>query len=238
MKRLNRVMLGALVLVSFTAALVGSASAEVRQGAFTDPTGDASPASRDIVSVTSSYDQGGSWSVSMTFAGAVDTDSGAYLTVRLRNNTDPATPCGGNSSASATFLSSLGGSSKPFFSTQAPGPNNWEGNRFYSADKRTVTFSKSDTRLANYDYKCVTVEETAGSPAVIDQLDTPLYFNGFGPPAPPSTAPPTSGTDAEAKKKAAAKRAAAKKKALKKCKKIKNRKKRNKCVKKAKKKYA
>lgn len=163
-------------------AFSSTAHAELRQGTATDAVGDnAAGSTWDLERVTASYDQGGAWSVTMRFASPLTAGESPSAFVSVNNNSNADAPCSGNSSAFASLLGSVASDgSLVFFSTNASGSGSYEGSRRYSADMRELTFSKSDARLKDFDYRCVTVELRRNG-AVVDRLDPPLYFSGFEP---------------------------------------------------------
>lgn len=176
LRRFSVVLTAALALA---ATFTAGAQAELRQGSATDPVGDAG--SWDLESATASYDQGGAWSVTMRFAAPLTPGEAPSASVRITNDSNADAPCSGNSSAFASLLGSVASDGDlVFFSTNAPGSGNYEGSRRYSADRRELTFSKSDARLKDFDYRCVAIE-LRQSGAVVEQLDSPMFFDGFGP---------------------------------------------------------
>lgn len=114
----------------------------------------------------------------MELASPSPSTSNTGVAAVILNDTVPGTPCSGNSSAFAALNGGVGQSDFVFFTTNTPGNNS--GTRQSNAAGTEFTFSKNDSRLANYGYKCVTVDlKELG--VKVDSLDQPLYFLGYGP---------------------------------------------------------
>jgi hypothetical protein len=150
-------------------ALPAAASAEVRSGHASDPSGDSAGAlSQDIVGAVVHYDTNGGLAVSATLASAVTSVPRSWFKASLASYTSPG-QCAG---AGVT----LSGYSDSKYTTATLGSGN-----LIERQGLAITFNASGSALRSLALSCLTLTVTDSGGTVVDALDVPLYFDGSGP---------------------------------------------------------
>ncbi len=168
----------ALALAAVGLAAPSAASAEILQGTTTQsPAGGPAAPSQDIVGAAARYDTNGSLTVSATMNGNIAAGPATFFSFAVGSYAPPATCTG---PVTATLY---GYSTKPSGSTLVTGYPT--ATAAISVSGNTITFSASGAEYANKPFSCMTLSAIPEhEPA--DQLNPPLWFQGFGP-APGST---------------------------------------------------
>jgi hypothetical protein len=168
---------GALLLLLVPAA----ATADVRTGSITDPTGDAPVPQRDITAAEFTYDTQGSTLVKVTLAAAPDTTTAAGVGARI-GPASPGPQCAGGL-ASLVEAPSGDGDSTLGGLVFAPPTVTVQGNVV------SITYS-GFVALANQPWDCgfaIAAEPGGGS---ITDLTDQVALQGGAPPPPPPPPPP------------------------------------------------
>jgi hypothetical protein len=207
MRSFSAAIAAALLLAAPTAA-----SASQRSGDATDPVGDSSGfPSQDIKSATAQYDTDGDLIVAARMNGDLKNGPSTYLQFRVAEYVPPS-DCTGEGVTMAGF------SDDPYDFVQVDGTSNTGSMPIAYNGNDDIVFAAQGSALANKGYSCMTlyVQQKGGGEQVLDQLDVPLWFDGYGPhdppPPPPPPPPPTSCKvpNVKGKSLAAAKKAIAK----------------------------
>jgi hypothetical protein len=166
-----------LVLCTLVMALPATASAEIRTGTTTDPTGDSSGApTQDITAAHAQLDSNGQLIVSATVNGDLAAGPATFFSFRVASYVAPNTCAGAGASI-------FGYSDDPDnFLVTVTGVSG-VGGAHASVSGNTLTAVTSGTAFANKDWSCMTlsVSPKGQNGTISDQLNTPLFFNGFGP---------------------------------------------------------
>lgn len=167
----------ASVLAAAALAAPSVAPAEILQGTATQPPrAGPAPPSQDIVGAAARYDTNGALTVSATMNGNIAAGPATFFSFEVASYEPPAS-CGG-----AVAATLYGSSTKPSGSTLVSGYPT--GSAAISVAGSTITFSASGAEYANKPFSCMTLSAIPEHEGV-DQLNTPLWFQGFGPaPAP------------------------------------------------------
>jgi hypothetical protein len=158
-----------------------SALAEITKGSASDPVGDSAGApSQDFLSATAQYDSNGLLTVSATMNGNIAKGPESLFSFGVASFAPPESCTG--------VTASLFG-----FSTSKTGTTTLSGHSgtaSIAVTGNTITFTASGSAFANKSFSCMTasVAPRRESHHLLDQLDPPLWFEGFGPPEP--LAPP------------------------------------------------
>ena len=175
-----------------TAAVVGGllalgapadAVAEISKGTASDPAGDSAGApSQDFVSATAQYDSNGSLTVSATMNGNIAKGPESLFSFGVASYAPPE-GCTGVTASLFGFSTSKTGSTKL--------TGGGTGTASITVSGNTITFAASGPAYANKSFSCMTasVAPKRYSRRLLDQLNPPLWFEGFGPPEP--AAPPS-----------------------------------------------
>jgi hypothetical protein len=157
--------------------LPGVASAEIRQGSATDPTGDsAGAASQDIVSATAQYDSNGQVTVMATMNGDIASGPRSFFSFDVKSYAPPA-QCTGS------YVSMFGFSDSQYDTVMVQGVSG-TGSSPITRSGNTIAFGASGSALRDRDYSCMTLTVSRGGQnesGIVDQLDVPLFFDGYGP---------------------------------------------------------
>jgi hypothetical protein len=172
-------MAAALLLVAPAAA-----SAEQRSGSATDAVGDGTAGpSLDIIGADAQYDSDGEMIVAAHMNAPIDSGPESYLEFHVAHLVAPD-GCGGDNVAMYGF------SNDQYSYVRVTGSDEMGSEPIAKYDN-TVVFAAQGNALANQDYRCMTlIVELKGSDTIVDQLDIPLWFDGFAPPPPPPPPPP------------------------------------------------
>jgi hypothetical protein len=165
-------------------ALPAAALGEMTEGRATDPVGDSLGApSQDIVSTRAQYESTGQVTVSATMNGAVTSGPKTFFRFVVGSYSPPAS-CGGTTVTLSGYSTGSGG-------TMTIAGVKKAGTALKFAFGNTISFTSFDDehQLANKPFSCMTLAvSNTEKGQVLDQLNTLLVFNGFGP---GSTATPT-----------------------------------------------
>jgi hypothetical protein len=196
-----RFVISALVALLLLAA-PAVASASQRSGSAIDPTGDSLGfAWQDIISATAQYDTDGELLVAARMNGDLKNGQPAtYLQFQVAEYTPPG-DCTGESVYLAGF------SDDPYNYVKVDGNDNTGSEPIAYNGNDDIVFAAQGTALADKGYSCMKLYvQQKGSDRVVDELDVPLWFDGYGPPPPPSCkAPKLKGKTLAAAKKLIAK---------------------------------
>lgn len=153
------------------------ASAEIRQGTATDPIGDSAGApSQDIVSATAQYDTNGQVTVNATMNGDIAGGPSSSLSFDVKSYAAPE-QCTGS------YVSMFGSTNSQYNLVIVSGVSG-TGDSLIVRSGNTIGFGASGTALRNRDYSCMTLRVSrvfADGGGIVDQLNVPLFFDGFGP---------------------------------------------------------
>jgi hypothetical protein len=171
-----RLATSALVAVLLLAA-PAAASASQRSGSATDPVGDGSGfPSQDIVSADAQYDTDGELIVAARMNGDLKNGPSTYLQFQVAEYTAPS-DCTGESVYLAGF------SDDEYDFVKVDGTDTTGSEPIAYAGNDDIVFAAQGSAMANKGYSCMTLYvQQKGSDQVLDQLDVPLWFDGYGPP--------------------------------------------------------
>jgi hypothetical protein len=181
-----RFALGGLAAIALSALAPSTALATISEGSATDPVGDSAGGgpSLDIVSAHARYDSNGQVTVSATMNGPIANAPHTFFSFGVASYSPPES-CGGVTVSLFGFADFQEGL---MTITGIKGL----GSAFVSVFGNTIAFSNfGNTQfLANKSFSCMTLGVRTGGEYSIaaDQLNPPLWFDGFGPPKPSSSA--------------------------------------------------
>lgn len=155
----------------------GVASAEIRTGTAPDPVGDSAGApSQDIVSASVQHDKNGQLTVSATVNGDIPTGPKSFISFDVKSYLAP-------SSCTGSYASLIGFSDSEYNTVLVQGISK-TGDGLVGRAGATITFRASGNAFMTRDYSCMTLtvsRPTDQGGGILDQLDTPLWFDGTGP---------------------------------------------------------
>jgi hypothetical protein len=165
----------AVTAVAFL-TLAASASAEIRTGDGTDPVGDSAGApSQDLVSASAQYDTNGTITVVATMNGDVAAGPRSFLNFQVASYAAP-NKCTG---VAATLF---GFSDAEFNYSKITGLSG-TGSEYVVRSGNIITFGMSGNAVRDRDWSCMTltVSGDGENAPILDQLDVPMFFKGYGP---------------------------------------------------------
>lgn len=165
----------ALVIAASVAGPLSAAHAEIRQGHGADPVGDSSSgaASQDIVGATAQYDTNGSMTVTATMNGDIASGPRTFFSFDVRSYAPPA-QCTGS------YVSMFGFSDDQYDTVMVEGVSG-TGSSSVSRNGNTIAFGASGNALRDRDYSCMTLTVSQDGGGIVDQLNVPVFFDGYGP---------------------------------------------------------
>jgi hypothetical protein len=172
---MRRALAAGCAAVAILALPAAASAAEVSGGHASDPTGDsAGEFSQDIIGAVAHYSSDGRLEVSATLAAAPTDVPRSAFKFTVASFSAPL-QCGGASVTMSGFSDSY---SNTVAVSDAPGP---QSKIVIGRRGLTITFGAIGATMANHAYSCmaVTVSDTSGK--LLDSLDVPLFFDGFGP---------------------------------------------------------
>jgi hypothetical protein len=158
-------------------AVPSAASASQRSGSAIDPAGDSAGfAWQDIISATAQYDTDGELLVAARMNGDLKNGQPAtYLQFRVAEYTPPS-ECTGEGVYLAGF------SDDPYNYVKVDGTDTTGSEPIAYNGNDDIVFGAQGSALANKGYSCMTLTvQQKGSDQVVDQLNVPLWFDGYGP---------------------------------------------------------
>jgi hypothetical protein len=167
----------AVVLCLLALGVPAVASAELTKGSATDPIGDSVGApSQDFVSATAQYDSNGSLTVTATMSAPIASGPASLFSFGVASFAPPESCTGVTASLFGFSTSKTGTSSLTGLSGSGTASITVSGNR--------ITLTAAGTQFANKSFSCMTasVAPKRESHRILDQLNPPLWFEGFGPP--------------------------------------------------------
>jgi hypothetical protein len=194
------------IAVALLLAVPSMASAAQRSGSATDPVGDSAGfAWQDIISATAQYDTDGELLVAARMNGDLKNGQPAtYLQFRVAQYTAPSA-CTGEGVDLAGF------SDDQYNYVKVDGVDETGSEPIAYNGNDDIVFGAQGSALANKGYSCMTLfVQQKGSDQVLDTLNVPLWFDGYGPkstttPAKACKAPSLKGKTLAAAKKLIAK---------------------------------
>jgi hypothetical protein len=171
-----RIVTSAVVALLLLAA-PSVASASERSGSATDPVGDSYGFPwQDIISADAQYNTDGELIVAAKVNGDLkNAQSGTYLQFRVAQYVAPS-DCTGE----GVFLA--GYSDDPYDYVKVDGVDEPGSEPIAYAGNDDIVFDAQGSALANKGYSCMTLYvQHKGSDQVLDELNVPLWFDGYGP---------------------------------------------------------
>jgi hypothetical protein len=172
-----RIVISALI-AALLLVVPAAASASERSGSATDPVGDNTSGFpwQDIISADAQYNTDGELIVAARMNGDLKNGQPAtYLQFRVAQYVAPS-DCTGE----GVFLA--GYSDDQYDYVKVDGIDDPGSEPIAYAGNDDIVFDAQGSALANKGYSCMTLYvQQKGSDQVVDQLDVPLWFDGYGP---------------------------------------------------------